>query len=151
MVHNVTLSKPSSSLSSQIGKALHRSCKAFNGTCAGADLAKEKKKKKAKGGSGTRVVGGSEAKNPMPWMVSSVFLVPDMSSCGQVFLVLGESMCGGSVLNTQFILTAAHCPCNTQPSTCTQAMGEWENGPTKIKVNICKIGYRAIIHKVVLG
>ena len=76
------LANPPASLSSQIGKALHNSCKAFDGKCAGANLAKEKKKKKKKkGGSGTRVVGGQEAKNPMPWTVSWLSTVPDVSSC----------------------------------------------------------------------
>ena len=41
-------------------------------------------------------MGGKETEHSMPWMV---------------FVMAGIMKCGGSLINNQFVLTAAHCFC----------------------------------------
>ncbi|MEJ2680481.1 MAG: trypsin-like serine protease [Gammaproteobacteria bacterium] len=47
-----------------------------------------------------RIVGGAISQQVYPWMVSLQFVFPDGSS---------GHMCGGSLINSQWVLTAAHC------------------------------------------
>merc|ERR1712142_363277 len=82
---------------------------------------KKKKKKKSKKKSkskrkSTRIVGGQEAQYPMPWMA---------------FIRSNEGMCGGSLINSQFILTAAHCFCYSNGNGsdyCTREIGKVMKG-----------------------
>ena len=89
----------------QIGPRLHKQCKAYNKKkCKGSvnvnrmSYAKEvkKKKTKAKKDAENRIVGGKPALDPMPWMV--------------MIWAQGQQ-CGGTLINIQFLLTAAHCFC----------------------------------------
>ena len=59
-------------------------------------FSQEVKKKKATRKSEERIVGGQPAFDPMPWMV--------------IVWVKGQQ-CGGTLINSQFVLTAAHCFC----------------------------------------
>ena len=89
----------------QIGPRLHKQCKAYNKKqCKRSpnvnrnSYAHEVKKKKVKDKkeSENRIVGGKPALDPMPWMV--------------MIWVKGQQ-CGGTLINSQFVLTAAHCFC----------------------------------------
>jgi len=75
-----------------------------------ADLEKKEKKKKKKKAANTRIVGGDEVKDPLPWMVMFEFQV---------------EQCGGSIINSRFVLTAAHCPCSPSMKVpiCSRAIG----------------------------
>ena len=81
-----------------MGANLHLGCTAMEQTdeCRSKFVNKEKKKKKNKKmkDDGERIVGGHAAKNPMPWMV---------------LINIKGSQCGGTLINNEFVLTAAHC------------------------------------------
>ncbi|XP_023329718.1 uncharacterized protein LOC111702305 [Eurytemora carolleeae] len=71
--------------------------------------------------SGTRIVGGNIVKSPLPWMVLITFM---------------NMGCGGSLINSRFVLTAAHCACTSKPANfyCSRYMGEIEEAvPIMIK------------------
>jgi len=63
---------------------------------------KKKKRKKRKDGQ-ERIVGGEESSYAMPWMVYILIK--------SVYDFNIQQQCGGSLINTQFVLTAAHCFC----------------------------------------
>ena len=80
----------------------------------------EKKKKKKKPPDNSRIVGGTPAFDPMPWMVA---------------LSISGSQCGGSLINRQFVVTAAHCFCSYGAKMCDRAIMEVKEGiPMTIKV-----------------
>ena len=85
----------------QIGPKLHDQCSAMKEEKC-ENLAKfiakkkNKRKKAVEIDSGSRIVGGNKAQHPMPWMV---------------IVAIGEGQCGGSLINSQFVLSAAHCFC----------------------------------------
>ena len=80
----------------------------------------KKKERKKMENKNQRVVGGKETKYPMPWMV---------------LIDIASSQCGGSIINSQFVLTAAHCFC-AGPNACTRSMHrmDFADEPVKIKV-----------------
>jgi len=96
----------------------HKLCEAMDEKrkCKKKYGVKKRKKKVKKKQQGTRIVGGDETKNPMPWMV---------------FIKIGESQCGGSLINSQFVLTAAHCFCYGALS-CSSDMGKVVDKPITI-------------------
>jgi len=91
--------------------------------------------------SGTKIVGGSEtAVNEYPWMASM------MDSLGH--------LCGGSLIASQWVVTAAHCFYNTQgelvitdPSAITVALGEHDSAvTTETNIRIVKDVTQIIRH-----
>ena len=107
--------------SDKTGPNLHNACAAMGKlheckqNFGGAEDKKKKKKKKG----GDRVVGGHRSQKPMPWMA--------------LIHTLG-SICGATLINNEFVLSAAHCFC-PQDGLCERAMLEEEKGvPNKIKV-----------------
>jgi len=107
-----------------IGPTLHNNCEALkeNPECKEMFVEKKekkKKKKKRRRKSDTRIVGGVQSKSPMPWMV---------------LIYIEGSQCGGTLINSQFVLTAAHCFC-TEITRCTRTIGGTvvEGEPIKIQ------------------
>ena len=85
----------------KIGPRLHETCTVMEEDgCKNEkqETTTEKPQEKRKGGysSNDRIVGGTPTFHPMPWMV---------------VLSISGSQCGGSLINRQFVLTAAHCFC----------------------------------------
>ena len=110
-------------------------CKAFSDDAGcNANVTDSKGKGRRKGKEQTRVVGGAPATDPMPWMVSCLaFLLASTNTLFvKVIMVLKGSMCGASLVNSRFLLTAAHCPC--KEGLCTRGMTELGDEPLRIKV-----------------
>jgi len=111
----------------KIGPTLQSLCEAFkeNPECKEnfvetpkKEKKKKKKKKKRNKKSDDRIVGGVSTKHPMPWMV---------------LIYIDDAQCGGTLINSQFVLTAAHCFC-TGYNRCSRQIGEMEEGESiKIK------------------
>ena len=89
---------------------------------------KEEKKRKKEKGNGARIVGGHEPEYPMPWMV---------------LINIKGSQCGGTLINNEFVLTAAHCFCGG-PMMCDRMTIEVEeNKINKIRVSV-RVGIRQL-------
>ena len=111
--------------SSKLGMNLHLGCTAMEETekCQKKFLTKKAKKSKTKESFGSRIVGGHPPKQPMPWMA---------------LIYVKGSQCGGTLINNQFVLTAAHCFCGAA-MLCERMIMEVErNVPNKIKVSLWK-------------
>ena len=81
---------------------------------------KKKKKSKKDPDDGSRIVGGHAAKEPMPWMV---------------LISIKGSQCGGTLINNQFVLTAAHCFCGAAMLCDRMIMEVEKNVVNKIRVS----------------
>ena len=64
----------------------------------GAESTEKKRQSNKKNFSNDRIVGGKASMEPMPWMV--VYFVG--------INIRSSQQCGGSLINSQFVLTAAH-------------------------------------------
>jgi len=93
----------------KVAPLLHEGCKAMTESekCQKKFVEKKRKRSRKKKIDDSRIVGGEVAKDPMPWMA---------------FIEIGEESCGGTLINSQFILSAAHCFCNGQLG-CTSNIG----------------------------
>ena len=81
---------------------------------------KKKKSKKDNEDRSSRIVGGHAAKQPMPWMV---------------LISIKGSQCGGTLINNQFVLTAAHCFCGAAMLCDRMIMEVEKNVVNKIRVS----------------
>ena len=87
--------------------------------CQSTFSVKKEKKKKSKRET-DRIVGGHAAKQPMPWMV---------------LISIKGSQCGGTLINNQFVLTAAHCFCGAAMLCDRMIMEVEKNVVNKIRVS----------------
>ena len=71
----------------------------------------ENKINRIKGGQ-TRIVGGKKAKKPFPWMVALLINGTKVKKIFFLFMKCLGGQCGGSLINSCFVLSAAHCFCN---------------------------------------
>ena len=78
-----------------------KSCGKVENKMFGSETNLKKKKYNDQNG---RIVGGQESMAPMPWMV--VHFVGEN--------IRRSQRCGGSLINSQFVLTAAHCFCESK-------------------------------------
>jgi len=90
--------------------------------------------RRAKKDEGTRVVGGDAAKNPIPWMV----IIKYINVAG------GPGTCGGSLVNSRFVLTAAHCFCqgkdkNDERTPCSRTLEKLGTQPIVPKEDLTKL------------
>jgi len=110
-----------------------RGCEAFDeeGYCTKEQKEKEakfeNKLEKKKKSEGHRIVKGVDVKEYIPWMV----LIKVTGKHG------GDLMCGGSLINSRFVLTAAHCVCNSL-ELCSNEVGRMNrgSGPMAVKEGI---------------
>jgi len=81
----------------------------------------------------SRIVGGEDAKKPIPWIV--------------VLFFNGE-ICGGSLINSRYVLTAAHCACAQHHKLyCSRSMMEIVEGvPIKPKEDLTEAIDKTHIH-----
>ena len=91
--------------------------------CQSTFVVKKKKqggKKRKAPKSDDRIVGGHVAENPMPWMV---------------LISIKGSQCGGTLINNEFVLTAAHCFCGSAMLCDRMIMEVEDNVVNKIRVS----------------
>jgi hypothetical protein len=92
--------------------------------CAAQNIVdQQEKSEEQKKGDTTRIVGGLTAKKPIPWMV---------------VLLFNYEVCGGSLINSRFVLTAAHCACGrNHQHYCTRSLDDIVEGvPIKPKKDL---------------
>ena len=80
----------------RLGEALNQECSAMDQRSHTVQKSQRRKSKVRKTKS-TRIVGGHASTKAMPWMV---------------LINVRRSICGGTLINSHFVLTAAHCFCS---------------------------------------
>lgn len=101
-------------------KNAHDQCKAYSDKCVAEAKARARHKQGKKKKATDRIVGGMDVKNPLGWMVLLRHYIDDKNSAG----------CGASLINSKFVLTAAHCPCGKATWKllgCTKEIGEFSD------------------------
>ena len=68
----------------------------------------------------SRIIGRLQTERPMPWMT---------------LISIKGSQCGGTLINNQFVLTAASCFCSAAMLCTRMFMDVQENVPNKIRVS----------------
>ena len=68
----------------------------------------------------SKIIGRRQTKKPMPWMT---------------LISVKGSQCGGTLINNQFVLTAASCFCSAAMLCTRMAMDVEKNVPNKIRVS----------------
>jgi len=101
-------------------------CTAFEEPCPEDKEMEKRKNKGQRLSKDTRIVGGKNVEESLPWLV---ILVINGYDPGKV------EGCGGSLINTRFVLTAAHCACGGS-NLCTRNMEEIEDEPLQIKEDV---------------
>ena len=56
-----------------------------------------------------RIIGGKRAKKPIPWQVAVIGNYKHKTNWGTIETTGSRIRCGGTILNEETILTAAHC------------------------------------------
>ena len=98
-------------------------------------------KKKAKLDSTSRIVGGHPARMPMPWMVLIYSKEYDWRCGGTLVRTKQNEYRESNIfqtkhfqINSQFVLTAAHCVC--QNNMCKREFAEISSSPNTMKVRL---------------
>ena len=104
------------------GESLHRRCNAIEKSdkCQQKFSIKEKNKEEERKWKNSRIRGRLQTKKPMPWMT---------------LISVKGSQCGGTLINNQFVLTAASCFCSAAMLCKRMAMDVEKNVPNKIRVS----------------
>ena len=104
------------------GENLHRGCTAMEKSdkCQQKFSIKEKNKEEERKGKNSRIIGRLQTKKPMPWMT---------------LISVKGSQCGGTLINNQFVLTAASCFCSAAMLCKRMVMDVEKNVPNKIRVS----------------
>ena len=104
------------------GKKLHLGCTAMKKGCVEKTEKVADDRKQIE--TGSRIVGGQKTEWPMPWMT---------------LIYIKGLQCGGTLINNQFVLTAAHCFCGGANMCERSVMEVKKNTPNKIKVSEKKL------------
>ena len=98
------------------GRNLQRGCTAMEKS----DKCQQKFSIKNKKWKNSKIIGRRQTKKPMPWMT---------------LISVKGSQCGGTLINNQFVLTAASCFCSAAMLCKRMAMDVEKNVPNKIRVS----------------
>ena len=110
------------------GENLHRRCNAIEKSdkCQQKFDIEKKEKARPRGArpwgewKNSRIIGRLQTERPMPWMT---------------LISIKGSQCGGTLINNQFVLTAASCFCSAAMLCKRMFMDVQENVPNKIRVS----------------